>query len=363
MNGNCRPPKLRGLEKLRAMGVSVPPFCVVPLWRAKARKMSCKLEAALNSLGETPCGVSVRSAALQEDQQHNSQAGRFVSFNGIIGEQAILHSVQNLIRSFDRACIPETERFVILQTTHPAYFGGVAFREGCGRREKAVVEGFYGSCRSIVDGMVRPYRAVFRNREWHYDFGEACRHCACFISHRKNFIVPRHKLVPGLRLQPLREPFPSQSRLLLLPRSEEWSVYGYPPKIPPSALFASLCDDILVVSRELDDGAGVDLEWGASVDERLTFYQYRPLTRPIAHFLNRNRTRPPRLRKGSWLSGVCTCRRNGCWQGDIESREGNAEAYSPAHRSETLRSSSDSALCWRGNAFRWNACSHRYRLS
>lgn len=259
------PPKAAGLVRLQDLSLDVPPFAVVERVDGPA------VRDALRSLGESPDGYSVRSAAPAEDAASSSMAGRFLSFNGV-GAEAVEPAARAIVEHHRRTAGGDCA--VILQHTFAGYLSGVAFLE----EDAVVIEATFGSCRNIVDGSVVPYRSTHRAGAWTHDFAPDDTECAVFTCAAGCFKAPCSPLAPGAPLVARTQPFPGRPRLLLEPVTREWYVYGHRPSAPPAWYETRIASRFLELAPLLPHS---DVEWSADAAGRLVFLQARPITAPL----------------------------------------------------------------------------------
>jgi len=243
------PPKVRGLRRLQSQGLPVPPFVAIAALD--------EVQDAIALLSPSPSGLSVRSAALAEDTETSSMAGRFESFNGLAADE-VAAAAQRVLEAAGAA---------IVQQTFPSWMSGVAFIES----DSIVVESMYGSCRNIVDGAVVPYRSRFTNGAWSHEHDSSETDCCVFLCAAQCFEDADPD--PGVRLAPRARPFIEHPRLLLPPISQEWYVYGYRPPSPPDWYEQRVLAQLAAAKL-----AGMDVEWGADAEGRVVFFQARPIT-------------------------------------------------------------------------------------
>jgi tRNA threonylcarbamoyl adenosine modification protein (Sua5/YciO/YrdC/YwlC family) len=247
------PPKVGGLRRLQSHGLPVPPF--VPITSLD------EVASAVESLSPSPNGFSVRSAAIGEDGETSSMAGRFESFNGLAADEVFAVAQRVL----------DAAGATIVQRTFASWISGVAFIES---ESSIVVESMFGSCRNIVDGAVTPYRSHLANGAWTHEHSPDDVDCAVFVCAAQCF--ERAEQDPGARLTPRAHPFLEHPRLLLPPVSHEWYVYGYRPPAPPEWYEERVLAQIAAAKL-----IGMDVEWGADADGNVMFFQARPITAPL----------------------------------------------------------------------------------
>jgi tRNA threonylcarbamoyl adenosine modification protein (Sua5/YciO/YrdC/YwlC family) len=241
--------KVRGLRRLESLGLPVPPFVAIT--------SIDEVRDAVAWLSPAPSGFSVRSAAIGEDSETSSMAGRFESFNGLAADE-VLAAAQRVLDAAGAA---------IVQHTFASWLSGVAFIES---ETSITVESMFGSCRNIVDGAVTPYRSRFDRGVWTHEFSPADTDCAVLVCAAQCF--ERAESDPGARLTPRARPFIEHPRLLLPPVSQEWYVYGYRPPSPPDWYERVLAQ---IAATKL---VGMDVEWGADAEGHVMFFQARPIT-------------------------------------------------------------------------------------
>lgn len=295
--------KVLGLEILRDIGVSVPKFTYIPDFEVLGVDFCALnpnyqipiikeyLEAAILELGEVKHGVSIRSASFDEDDLNKSAAGRYISFNGLKNFNEIYQAAITIWkhhRSFSSSGVLCP---IIIQETHCSYFSGVCFKDSSSDKPVIIIESYYGSCRTIVNGMVIPYRSTFINNTWTQEFSPEKQGCNRFFCHSGLFTNQQNSTIAGTLLYPKYEPFPKQVRKYIDSNQQEIEVYAYRPAGPPDWYADKICNTLINVTTQLDSGIGIDLEWGCNENGTMVFYQYRPLTKPLFYSAPTNITK------------------------------------------------------------------------
>jgi phosphoenolpyruvate synthase/pyruvate phosphate dikinase len=289
MDGIVNSPKIKGLETLIKKRIRVPEFT----WLSAYEEMNidyCALhpeyritslfniiEQKLKSLGPWPYGYSLRSASFDEDNSMISSAGKYKSYNGLQSLDNIYKAAIFIWKHHRALAPPEIKCQLILQKTHCSYFSGVFFRD----KDQCLIESYYGSCRSIVDGMILPYRTIYRDDQIKHSFQSQKTEIYKFQSHPGLFKNATTTTPAGSLLEPVKYPFPTRVRRLTEEEQGEWQVYGYRPADPPEWYEKKICERLIKISSKLDNSRGQDIEWGVNVDGKLYIYQFRPLTRPL----------------------------------------------------------------------------------
>lgn len=289
--------KILGLEKLSEAGYNVPAFLPIPNYEAfdvdyaalnykyKIPPIQSYIEGSIEELGFSESGYSLRSASLDEDGSNLSSAGRYISFNGLKNFDDIYLSAIKIWKYHRSIAQHNINCPLILQKTHCSYFSGVYFSQNTNNNPTSIIESYYGSCRSLVDGTVLQYRSTFKDDNWSHNFEEQSNWCYKFYCHSDLFYNSGNSLAGNI-LNNKYSPFPTRVRKFLDSKENEFLVYGYRPSSPPEWYYKNVCLVLNELAAKIDNGNGVDVEWGTSYDGQLFVYQYRPLTRPI--FISEN---------------------------------------------------------------------------
>jgi pyruvate,water dikinase len=291
-------PKIVGLERMRDLGLPVPPFEVIPdfeslddaaptvdILRPDWPPLRRALVYATEILRQVDAhGLSLRSAAADEDTVQTSSAGRYLTFNGLSGVESLSRAAVAIWRQHRANSAAGDTCALILQATHPSYFGGVlatwSTTNGTGApRAHLAIESYYGSSRSVVDGLVVPFRSELAHSEWTHSFHSTVTKSR-FVAHSDLFRSRSRLPAPGEPLEPLFEPFAREVRVYQPSSGLELQLYGTRPMRPPH-WYGSVCDQLVLIAQRLDPGGGVDIEWGCSPAAELVLYQVRPLTRQL----------------------------------------------------------------------------------
>lgn len=285
--------KIIGLETLQNLGVNVPKFIVIPdfsdlevdycalNYKYTISIINDLIEDKLNELGINDYGYSLRSASFDEDEIHKSAAGRYLSFNGLKTREEIYQAAIAIWKNHRSLTSSGIKCPLILQKTHNSYFSGVLFRELKEDKEVIFIESYYGSCRTIVSGMGTPYRSEFVKNNWTHNFSPEKEGFHRFYSHKSLFRGDTNLLPAGSLLTPEVQPFPKNVRKYIDTYQDELEVYGYRISQPPDWYFDKIINELVTLARNIDNGSGVDIEWGSDLEGKLYYYQYRPLSRSI----------------------------------------------------------------------------------
>jgi phosphoenolpyruvate synthase/pyruvate phosphate dikinase len=165
--------KARGLARLLALGLPVPPAVVVPAdvherWLAKGALGDAdvgSLWAAARSLGQP---LAVRSSAVHEDSASHSAAGQYESVMDVCGPEALAKAIERCYRAADSERVRAYRSgggasvALVVQREIVADRSGVAFSVDpvSGARESVVIEAAFGHGEGIVSGEVAPDRYV-----------------------------------------------------------------------------------------------------------------------------------------------------------------------------------------------------------
>lgn len=273
-------PKIAGLERLQAARLNVPAFTTIPDLRLSPgghnrKTVRDSIAQALQVLGYTEAGYSIRSAASDEDTHASSAAGKYRSFNALRNIDALERAASLIWAQHREVSTAGSQCSLVIQTTLATYLGGVAFSDE--RTKSIVVEMSYGSTRSVVEGTGGVFRA--RLTEGHWELEVPARACERFYAHAALF-NPHPVGYPGDRLAPRHAPFPEHVRLYQRRLSAEWVVYGYPTTELP-AWYEDVLGEIVEALGTVSYPGGTDLEWGCASQGVLSFFQARPVTQPL----------------------------------------------------------------------------------
>lgn len=272
------PPKIAGLYRLRNSALRVPAFSEIYCEVHQVEATICPL---LEQLHIPATGVSVRSASLREDTGTQANAGEYLSFNGLTGKQEIVQAASVIVQDhFEknglRGC------YLIMQHTIASVFSGVALASFEKGKLELLVESFFGSCRSIVDGAVIPYTSQYAAGAWdHQPLPEEAVNI--FTIHPAIFDKSNFKNVAsGALLFTSVKDFPRQSRFFSATADAEIKVYARLPRQAPGNYllqveqFALLADTL-----RSEYPGGLDMEWGIDAQGNCWIFQVRDLTRPL----------------------------------------------------------------------------------
>ena len=156
--------KAQGLAKLKEIGLKVPTsFVIVAPTNGDEIKLDKKiLTYYREKLGDSK-PVAVRSSAIDEDGYYHSNAGQYVSFLNVKGEQELARSIKKCFESVDLQRVKEykknlsqsTEKrmAVIVQEMVDAQVAGVLFtRDPQTGEEKIIINAVEGLGNKLVDG-------------------------------------------------------------------------------------------------------------------------------------------------------------------------------------------------------------------
>lgn len=286
------PPKIAGLYKLKQQGIEVPEFSMV---FCNIENVDIKIRHLLQGLQIPLSGISVRSASMSEDTVRQANAGAYLSFNGLTHEHNIFSAASMIVqdhynKSNDPGC------YVIVQQTIASVFSGVAFASFNAGGIEIVVESFFGSCRTIVDGAVMPYRSIFMNGAWRHE-QQVDESISIFTVHPDIFDQTDFSNVEtGCVLHTSLTNFPTTARLFSATADAEIKVYARLPIQLPGA-FRSQIEMLAGIAAKLrgEYSPGVDIEWGIDAQGKLYVFQARHLTRPLQH-------RTPAVQSGHLLA-------------------------------------------------------------
>jgi pyruvate,water dikinase len=163
--------KARGLARLAALGLPVPPALVLPSeaytrWRATGaldEETVSALAAVFERLHEP---LAVRSSATDEDAGDRSAAGQYETVLGVRGLDALVAAVESCYRAAEgeRASAyrgsAAAELALVVQREVPADRAGIAFSVDPTSRDRAsvILEAVFGHGERAVAGLVNPDR-------------------------------------------------------------------------------------------------------------------------------------------------------------------------------------------------------------
>lgn len=163
--------KARGLAKLQALGLPVPPAVVLPVaaherWREHGRLHqddARPLAAAVAELGEP---LAVRSSAVDEDAADRSAAGQYESVMGVRGRAELLAAVEHCYRAADGERVRAYRRggagllALVVQRQVEADRAGIAFSVDpvSGDADDVLIEAVFGHGEGAVSGTIAPDR-------------------------------------------------------------------------------------------------------------------------------------------------------------------------------------------------------------
>ena len=224
--------KARGLARLIAMGLPVPPgFVIVD---AAPGALPDDLGVRYAALGSGP--VAVRSSALGEDSADASFAGQYETLLGVEGPEALVAAVEQCLASLEsararayassRADLDESRMCVVVQRMVDARAAGVLFTADpvSGRRSRTVIDAVSGLGEELVSGRASP----------------------------DHYVLDRSG------------------------RTVERVLDGAEPVLEPDDR-AALAE--AARAAEAREGAPLDLEWAIDFQERIFWLQARPITR------------------------------------------------------------------------------------
>lgn len=285
--------KITGLEKLIYAGANVPAFNFIPDFRElnidyaaltpkfKIPLLQTLITETLDKLGDNPAGYSVRSASFDEDNSSLSAAGKYISYNGLKNPDEIYTAMIAIWKHQRTMASKETLCPVILQKTHCSYFSGVFFKNYSQQEPLYVSESYFGSCKNIVDGILKPYTSTFNGEKWVHHFDQENNYCYKFYASPFLYTDFSNNTLPGNLLKYSYPVFPEQVRLYTDKNFNEIMVYGYRPSMPPEWYTNVLESTLKPLADSLESPQGIDIEWGSDPDGKVYLYQFRPLTRPI----------------------------------------------------------------------------------
>ena len=163
--------KARGLARLAALGLPVPPALVLApaayrRWRERGALADEDREALASALDRLGTPLAVRSSAADEDAPDRSAAGQYESVMGVETLPALFAAVETCFQAAEgeRAVTYRAERDValalVLQREVRATRAGVAFSVDpvTGDAARVLVEAAFGHGERLVAGLVDPDR-------------------------------------------------------------------------------------------------------------------------------------------------------------------------------------------------------------
>lgn len=297
---NDLPPKIAGLYRLRQNGIEVPEFAEV---LCSVENVRAEIEHLLEGFHITAAGLSVRSASISEDTSHQANAGRYLSFNGLKDKPSILSAASMIVqdhfeKSNERVC------YIIVQQTIASVFSGVVFASFETSGIKVVVESFFGSCRTIVDGAAIPYTSQFTNGAWRHE-QQVDESISIFTVHPAVFDqTDFDNIETGSLLHTSLQEFPGMTRLFSATSDAEIKVYTHMPQHVPQAyrLQIEMLAGIAAKLRNEYPG-GMDMEWGIDTLGKLYIFQVRHLTRRL-QYRQAAAQNGPSIENGGKLNGI-----------------------------------------------------------
>ena len=289
--------KINGLEKLLTVSdqldYKVPPFFSLPdlfhqeisprkrfLWKYRLKnQIKTELKKHKEKIKSFKHGVSIRSSSANEDLKDYSAAGKYLSFNGVVGLKKVVDCCIKIWEDHHQKAPSETQCVIIIQATQPSYFSGVVFQETINQNcSKFVFESFYGSCKSIVDGMVLPFRAFYEAQTFIK---------SPYISSDNTSFVVHKNILEQIKSNQVQILFPRDTKVLEKLSDDEVivstkSIVETPAWIED--IYQKLIRIIDFFSPQYPQG--VDIEWGSDLQGNLFLFQIRPLTKSIQFFWN-----------------------------------------------------------------------------
>ncbi len=309
--------KIKGLHTLQNNKLSVPAFGVIPHFtklslnhndielfneKFKDKVINSIIDISKEDTININKPLSARSASYSEDTNKKSNAGKFLSYNG-------LSSIDELIKAIRLVWLHHNENSdsicpIIIQEYHKSLYSGICFVKKTKNNGMEIqIESFFGSCKSVCDGTVNPYRSKFSDKYgWVHDF-EQNTECTLFYAHSDLFKKTK-KIVVGQKLEPLFSQFPSSTRLYIDPFSSEWIVYGYRLLRPPNWYETDVCEKLKEIFSKMIFTGEIDLEWGFDPTGTIYFYQYRPITTDFPLFIVKNKINNNDLTKSEMICGL-----------------------------------------------------------
>ncbi|NOQ72714.1 MAG: hypothetical protein GQ574_11960 [Crocinitomix sp.] len=273
------PSKIQGLINLSAKGIAVPKFEYL---LGDLKTIQFQVKVLLNSLKIPVTGLSIRSASYDEDTKTNSNAGKYLSFNNLQTFDAVLNAAIAIIKDFQTKNKTTNPCHILIQDTVASMYSGVTFASYDNDSLKVYTESFYGSCRSVVDGMTTPYVSEYENGKWQHrnNTGDFFHQ---FIIHPSLFDKTNlPSIESGSRLETSLVDFPERMRYFVSTIDNEIHVYGHCPLKAPDFFIQKLSDLLSIASSfKTEYPKGVDIEWGIDKTGQLYLFQIRDLTSPI----------------------------------------------------------------------------------
>ncbi|MGD9736992.1 MAG: PEP-utilizing enzyme [Solirubrobacterales bacterium] len=261
------------------LGLPVPPFREVQRSGDSVSHTVEAVVAAAKGLLHPGHGVSVRSCSSDEDREESAAAGRYLSYNGLVSKAGIAAAAEAIVIHHESEAPTGASLSLLVQETIPSYFSGVLHLDAAGSSGTAIVEAHYGSCRTVTDGLSRPYRSFHLDGSWRHERRDAGAGADLYFAHASTF--GRFRNHPGERLRSGLPGGPRDVRLFQRASSLELVVYGCPPDSPPS-WHPEVCAFLLQAAEDLAGESGIDLEWTVTANGDPWLLQARPLTREIS---------------------------------------------------------------------------------
>lgn len=163
--------KARGLARLVALGLPVPPALVLPAeayarWRASRSLAERDFRGLGEALGRLGTPLAVRSSALDEDAEDRSAAGQYESVMGVRDLPALVAAVERCFRAAEgeraRAYRDgrEAELALVVQREMASDRAGIAFSADpvTGDDSEILLEVAFGHGERVVSGAADPDR-------------------------------------------------------------------------------------------------------------------------------------------------------------------------------------------------------------
>ena len=303
--------KILGLEYMNSLGFRVPKFSFLLDFSSLGLNLedlnvdnppSILKKRIRNIMRELNIqnGLSVRSASFDEDNASQSSAGRYLSFNGLETEEEVITSAikiwQHHRKNSNNVLCP-----LIIQETHPSFFSGVAFKD----RDTIIIEAYFGACSNLVEGCVVPYYTMVKGGEVSHRYGS---NCCCNKYSVHSSVFRNGLLVSGTLLTPKMEEYTNNTRFYNSKNSKIINVYGNRPLMTISHYESKIFPYIVDVLNKLDNGNGVDIEWGSDIEGNVYLYQYRTLTRNITDLYSAVQQEEKIHNIGNGIKGIPTSR-------------------------------------------------------
>lgn len=278
--------KITGLEKLTSLRFNVPKFDFIADFsdlglslidlnhNYPPSKLGYILSQKLENFDYKKTGISIRSASFDEDDSVESAAGKYLSYNGIISIKDMLNACID-IWQHHRANSNGTKCPLIIQETHPSFFSGVCCRDN----DTLIIESYYGACRNLVEGLVRPYTTIIKGNKTEHNYIENNNYCCSFIAHTNLF--KDNFFHTGKLLTSKIDTFPVNNRIFSGINDKTLYVYGYRPSLPIQNYQEKIVPQLIEITNKLNTEKGVDIEWGSDENGNVFLYQFRTLTRKI----------------------------------------------------------------------------------